>query len=67
MSKKQIDKVNEPAETFEITSQSETTSEEIHPILIQLLEKSIQEVKDGKTITHEEAMRRINAKIQSLK
>lgn len=67
MSKKEINKVNEPSETYEATSQSETTSDELHPILIQLLEKSKKNHLEGRTLSHEEAMKRINEKIKSLK
>jgi hypothetical protein len=57
---------NEPSEIYE-TVPNEKNSEELHPVLEQLLEKSIQESKEGKVISHEEAMRRIKEKIASLK
>jgi hypothetical protein len=57
---------NEPSEIYE-TVTNEKNSEELHPVLEQLLEKSIQESKEGKVISHEEAMRRIKEKIAFLK
>ena len=57
---------NEPSEIYE-TVPNEKKSEELHPVLEQLLEKSIQESKEGKVISHEEAMRRIKEKIAFLK
>lgn len=43
------------------------SNEELDPALLKLIEKSIQESKEGKVISHEEAMRRIKEKIASLK
>lgn len=43
------------------------SNEELDPVLLKLIEKSIQESKEGKVISHEEAMRRIKEKIASLK
>lgn len=67
MTSKKKNTINEPSEVYETTPKVETTSEELHPILVKLLEKSIQDSKDGKGISHEEAMKRIKEKIASLK
>jgi ribosome-binding protein aMBF1 (putative translation factor) len=67
MTSKKKNTINEPSEVYETTSKVETTSEELHPVLVKLLEKSIQDAKDGKGISHEEAMKRIKEKIASLK
>lgn len=67
MTSKKKNTINEPSEVYETTPKVETTSEELHPVLVKLLEKSIQDAKDGKGISHEEAMKRIKEKIASLK
>jgi hypothetical protein len=41
--------------------------EELYPVLVKLLEKSIQEANEGKLIPHEEAMRRIKERYPFLK
>lgn len=62
------DFLQEPA--TEYTKAENYTSEEeeeMHPILIQLLEKAIKESEQGLGISHEEAMRRIKEKFPFLK
>ena len=68
MSKK--DKKNqaeEPTENYQIESANEVQSEELHPVLVALLEKSRQDAKEGKGIPHEEVMKRIKEKYPFLK
>ena len=67
MSKKEINKIEEPSEIYEVTQNNEATSEELHPVLIQLLEKSIQDAKEGRGIPHEDVMRRMKEKYPFLK
>ena len=54
--------VEEPAEVYKITPNSEVASEELHSVLIQLLEKGIKEADEGKLIPHEEVMKRFREK-----
>jgi ribosome-binding protein aMBF1 (putative translation factor) len=42
-------------------------SQKMNPILEQLIEKSIQDAKEGKGISHEEMMRRIKVKYSFVK
>lgn len=62
MTSKKKNIIEEPAETYEVTPTNEVTSEELHPVLVQLLEKSIKEIEDGKTSSHEEVMKRFREK-----
>jgi hypothetical protein len=63
-----LDSVNEPASVYETESKfTANKSEELHPILIKLLEKSRQDSFDGKGISHEEALRRIRVRFPFLK
>lgn len=62
MTSKKKNRLEEPAETYEVTPTNEVTSEELHPILVQLLEKSIKEIEEGKTSSHEEVMKRFREK-----
>ena len=61
MTSKKKNTVNEPSEVYE------TTSEELHPVLVKLLEKSIKEHQDGKVFSHEEARQIIKSKFPFLK
>jgi len=67
MSAKKKNSVNEPSEVYETTSNTGSTSQELHPILLKLLDKSEQEADEGKLISNKEAMQRIKEKIASLK
>jgi hypothetical protein len=67
MSKKEINKLEEPVELYEKSSKNESTSEDLHPVLIQLLEKSIQQANKGMLISHEEVMRQSKEKYSLLK
>jgi hypothetical protein len=62
MTSEKKNKIDEPAEAYEVTPKSELTSENLHPVLVQLLEKSIKEIEEGKTSTHEEVMKRFREK-----
>jgi len=66
MNSKIKNKVEEPAEIYEV-SKKEVISEELHPVLVQLLEKSMQQAKEGKTFTHEEVMKMTREKYPFLK
>ena len=56
----------EPINTYEVIK-PELNEEEFHPVLKQLLEKSLQEANEGKLISHEEVMRRVREKYPFLK
>ena len=62
MTSKKKNIIEDPTETYEVTPTNEVTSEELHPVLVQLLEKSIKEIEDGKTSSHEEVMKRFREK-----
>jgi hypothetical protein len=62
MASKKKNRIEEPTEAYEVTPKDEVTSEELHPVLVQLLEKSIKEIEDGKTSSHEEVMKRFREK-----
>ncbi len=67
MSPKKKNSVNEPSEVYETTSNTGSTSQELHPILLKLLDKSKQEADEGKLLSNEEVMQRVKEKIASLK
>lgn len=67
MNSKKKNIVEEPAEVYDVTPNNEVTSDELHPVLVQLLEKSIKEIEEGKTFTHEEVMRMTKEKYPFLK
>ena len=60
-------KLQEPISDYEIGESSEVDSDEMHPILRQLLEKSIKQHEQGLVYTHEEAMQIIKDKYPFLK
>lgn len=67
--KPDLHKVEEPITEYSLYSLENNVVDdsELHPILIQLLEKSVNQAEAGEVFSHEEAMRRINEKIRSLK
>ena len=56
MSKKEINKIEEPSEIYEVTQNNEATSDELHPVLIQLLEIGLKQIENGEVKTHDEVM-----------
>ena len=56
MSKKEINKIEEPSEIYEVTQNNEATSEALHPVLIQLLEIGLKQIENGEVRTHDEVM-----------
>ena len=63
-----LDSVQEPASVYEIQSNGTTNqSEELHPILIQLIEKAKRESALGLGISNEEMKRRTKLKFPFLK
>jgi|688.fasta_scaffold41613_3 hypothetical protein len=65
MNSKKKNIAKEPSQVYETIPN--VSNEELDLVLLKLLEKAIQESKEGKVISHEEAMRRIKEKIASLK
>ena len=64
--KKDINKVEEPITDYKVEKNA-FQEEELHPVLVKLLEKSIKKHKEGNVISHEEAMRRIKERYPFLK
>ena len=64
--KKDINKVEEPITEYNVEKNA-FQEEELHPVLVKLLEKSIKNHKEGNVISHEEAMRRIKERYPFLK
>ena len=60
------DQANEPTENYAV-SQPEVNSDEINPLLIELIEKSKEQHKQGLSFSHEEAMKMIKEKYDFLK
>lgn len=56
------DKFQEPVSDYEVNESSKVDSEEMHPILKQLLEQSIKEADAGLCIAHEEVMAEMKRK-----
>ena len=57
----------EPAEAYEVTPKVDSNEETLHPVLVQLINKSKQEHEQGLVFSNEEAMRRIKARFPFLK
>lgn len=62
MNAKKKDIAKEPTEIYEASSKTGATSEELNPILAQLIEKSKKEHEQDLGFSHEEAMRKIKSK-----
>jgi hypothetical protein len=63
---KQINKVEEPITEYNVEKNVDQ-EEELHPVLVKLLEKSIKNHEEGNVISNEEAMRRIKERYPFLK
>ena len=57
----------EPADAYEVIPRVDANEEVFHPILVQLIEKSKKEFKEGKFITHEDVMKNLKEKFPFLK
>lgn len=60
-----LNKVEEPATEYSL--EKKTDDSELHPILVQLLEKSKKQHEQGLSFSHEEAMQKIKSKLPFLK
>jgi len=65
--KEKKDKFHEPISDHQVNENSEVDSDEMHPVLKQLLEQSIKEADAGLGVPHEEVMKRIKEKYPFLK
>ncbi len=61
MNAKKINIAKEPTVIYE-TSKTKITSEELNPILVQVIEKSKKEHEQGLDLSHDEAMQKIKLK-----
>lgn len=61
-----LNKVEEPSTDYSLEKMA-TDDSELHPVLIQLLEKSIKEADEGKGFTTEEVMKRVREKYPFLR
>jgi len=57
----------EPSEVYQTVPDVDANAQELHPVLVKLLEKSIQEANEGKLIPHDEVMKRAKEKFPFLK
>ena len=65
--KENTGKFQEPVADYQINESSEVNSDEMHPILKQLIERSIKQHEQGLSFSHEEAMKMIREKYDFLK
>lgn len=56
MDSKKKNKIEEPSEIYEVTQNNEANSDELHPVLIQLLEIGLKQIENGEVRTHGEVM-----------
>jgi hypothetical protein len=64
MTSKNKNRIEEPTEAYEVTPTNEVTSEELHSVLLQLIDKGLKEIEEGKTFTREEVMRMTKEKFK---
>jgi hypothetical protein len=62
MTSKKKNRVEEPTEAYEVTPKDEVTSEELHPVLVQMLEIGLRQIELGQTKPHEQVMAEMKKK-----
>lgn len=67
MNKNDKNKVEEPNVVYEVPSNNDIASDDLHPVLLKLLEKSIKQADEGKLIPHDEVMKAMKEKFPFLK
>lgn len=67
MDSKRKNIAKEPSEVYETSSKTDAIQDEIQPVLVKLLEKSIEQADKGQFLTTEEVMRRAKEKFPFLK
>ena len=65
MNAKKKNTTNEPSEVYETAAKENV--DKLHPVLVQLIEKSKKNHKEGTIISHEEAMLKIKERYPFLK
>lgn len=59
---KRINKVEEPTDLYQTTPESKKASEELNPILVQLLEIGLKQIELGETKPHDQVMAEMKKK-----
>jgi len=67
MDSKRKNIAKEPSEVYETSKKANVNQEEMHPILVKLLEKSIEQADRGEVLSTEEVMKRAREKFPFLK
>lgn len=67
MDSKRKNIAKEPSEVYETSQKANVNQEEMHPILVKLLEKSIEQADRGEVLSTEEVMKRAREKFPFLK
>ena len=67
MDSKRKNSAKEPSEVYETSQKANVNQEEMHPILVKLLEKSIEQADRGEVLSTEEVMKRAREKFPFLK
>lgn len=57
----------EPSEVYQTSSKTNVNSEELHPVLVKLLEKSMDQANKGELLSTEEVMKKAKEKFPFLK
>lgn len=67
MNSKRKNIAKEPSEVYQTSSKTTVNSEELHPVLVKLLEKSIDQANKGEFLSTEEVMKKAKEKFPFLK
>jgi len=67
MDSKRKNITKEPSEVYQASSKNNVDSEELHPVLVKLLEKSMDQAKKGELLSTEEVMKKAKEKFPFLK
>ncbi len=62
MTSKKKNKIEEPAEAYEVTPKKELTFGELHSVLVQMLEIGLKQIELGQTKSHEQVMAEMKKK-----
>ena len=67
MNSKRKNIAKEPSEVYQTSSKTNVDSEELHPVLVKLLEKSMGQANKGELLSTEEVMKKAKEKFPFLK
>lgn len=67
MDSKRKNIAKEPSEVYQTSSKTNMNSEELHPVLVKLLEKSMDQANKGEFLSTEEVMKKAKEKFPFLK